>query len=168
MRVLPYPPQQLPTSIFKQGHYEFEGFGTVVIRVGNVGVIVLREVIRHAHYFALRFFRRCDVMKLAHIVVVHRHDKVEAGEICRLDGARTVREVVTTAQGTRTHTAIGQFAFVVVNHTRRINLKLRFHPCLTSKRAEDFFSGYGATDVAEADKENFHLVEVMRLKVEGA
>ena len=157
---MPHPPQQLRTSIFEQGNDEIERFGAVVIGVGDEGVRVLREVIRHAHDLLLCLFRGGGIVKLAHVVIIHRHDEVEAGEICRLDGARTVREIVTTAQGTRTHTTVCQFAFVVVNHTRRINLKLRFHPCLTSKRAEDFFSSYGATDIAEADKENFHLVEV--------
>ena len=162
---MPHPPQQLRTSIFEQGNNEVERLGAVVIGIGDEGVRVLREVVRHAHDLLLCLFRGGGVVKLAHIVIVHRHDEVEAREIFLTHGARTVCEVIPTALGASTHTTICQFAFVVVNHTRRINLKLRFHPCPTSKRAEDFFSSNGATDVAEADKEDFHLVEVWRLKV---
>ena len=81
MRVLPHPPQQLRTSIFEQGYDEVERFGAVVIGVGNEGVRVLREVVRHAHDLLLCLFRGGGVVKLAHVVIVHRHDKVEAREI---------------------------------------------------------------------------------------
>ena len=139
MRVLPYPPQQLRTSIFEQGDDEVERFGAVVIGVGDEGVRMLREVIRHAHDLLLCLFRGGGIMKLAHVVIVHRHDKVEARKIFLTHRARTVCEVIPTALGASTHTTIGQFAFVIVNHARRINRKLVFHPCLTSKRAKDFF-----------------------------
>jgi hypothetical protein len=54
---------------------------------------------------------------------------------------------------------------VIVNHARRINRKLVAHTCLMGKRAEDFFSSYGATDVAKAYEEDVHLIKVLRLKV---
>ena len=162
---MPHPPQQLRTSIFEQGNDEVEGFGTVVIGVGDEGVGVLREVIRHAHDLLLCLFRGCDGVKLAHIVVVHRHDEVEAREIFLTHGARTVCEMISTALSASTHTAICQFAFVVVNHARRINRKLVAHTCLMGKRAKDFFRRDGATDVAEAYEEDVHLIKVLRLKV---
>lgn len=139
MRVLPHPPQQLRTSVFEQSDDEVERFRAVVIGVGDEGVRVLREVVRHAHDLLLCLFRGGGIMKLAHVVVVHRHDEVEARKIFFTHRARTVCEVIPTALGASTHTTICQFAFVIVNHARRINRKLVSHPCPIGKRAKDFF-----------------------------
>ena len=165
MRVLPHPPQQLRTSIFEQGDDEVECFGAIVIGVGDEGVRVLREVIRHAHDLLLCLFRGGSVVKLAHVVIVHRHDEVEAREIFLTHRARTVCEVIPTALGASTHTTICQFAFVIVNHACRINRKLVSHPCLMGKRAKHFFRRDGATDISEAYEEDVHLIKVLRLKV---
>ena len=162
IKCLPHLPQQLRTSIFEQGNDEVERLGAVVIGVGDEGVRVLREVVRHAHDLLLCLFRGGGVVKLAHVVIVHRHDEVEAREIFLTHRARTVCEVIPTALGASTHTAICQFAFVIVNHARRINHKLVSHPCPIGKRAKDFFRRDGTADISEADEENFHWVKVIR------
>jgi hypothetical protein len=70
--------------------------------------------------------------------------------------------VIPTALGASTHTTICQFAFVIVNHACRINLKQVSHPCPIGKRAKDFFRRNGAADVAEAYEEDVHGVKVLR------
>lgn len=106
------------TSIFQQFYDEFEVFVAAVVRVGHDGVsaVVLKERGHHHHFAALFVGLRYAEEFLA-VTLVHSYNEVELAEVFVAYGTRTVSEVVAVVCSMGTHSAVGEFSFVIINES---------------------------------------------------
>ena len=110
-----------------------------------------REIIGKQHYLRLGICR-AQTGKAAQVGSVHCHDVVETAEVGGSDGTRAMREAIAAPRRRAPHAFIGKFAFVIVNQSGRINLKIFSPAAVLRQRAEHLFGQRGAANVAEAYK----------------
>ena len=106
------------TAIFNQVESQFESLGTAIVGVGHGGWLVATQIVGEQDDFAPHLaFTLCKAFETVQVVVVHGHDKVEAVEVVHTNGPRAMGEPIAPGRGVLAHTAVGVFAFVIVNHT---------------------------------------------------
>ena len=97
------------------------------------------------------------------VVSIHHQQQVELIKVFGSDLSRTAAEVVAVAGSMCPHAAVGQLAHVPVADAGRVHLDTVTLPLLFYQVRHDAFSGRRAADIAQADKEQFHLVFLCRL-----
>ena len=125
--------------------------GSAIVRVGNGRGGVAREVVGKEQHLGLGICR-AQAGKAAQVGGVHCHNVVETAEVGGAGGTGTMREAVAAPLSRAAHALIGKFAFMIVNQTGRINLKICASAAALRQRAEYLFGQRGATYIAETYK----------------
>ncbi len=143
-------------GVFKQIEHVVEIFACAVIGVGHARLaFVVAEEVGHQYHLLHVGGRRGHVAQAPHIVGIHGNDVVEMAEVFRRHGTRTMGQFVAALGGLLPHSAVGKFAFVVVDEACRIDFKLRVERVLLDPCAEHLFGGDRAADVSQANEKNF-------------
>ena len=144
--------QQTDCGILEEVEHVVEIFGAAIVGVGDGGGVMVAEEVGHQEQAGCGSGGGSAALELAHIVEVHADDIVEAREVGFLDRARTMSEAIAAAGGVSAHTRVGEFAFVVVDEARLLNVEGCGQAALGHQLAKYFLGSRGAADVAETDE----------------
>ena len=147
-------------AVFNQIEGQLKGLRSAIIRVGHGGRLMMPQIVGKQNDFTPNpALSLSKALETTQIVVVHCHDEVETVKVGHTDRPRVVGESVASGCSVVAHTAVGKFAFVIVNHTGRVYDVLVRHAGLGQLDAHHFLGSRRPTDIAQAnEKDVFHKV----------
>lgn len=130
-----------------------------------IRIWVARAKIRHTTQLGPLYWRRGTFTQIIHVTGIHTNNQIKIEKIVRCHWPRTMCQLIPTPGGMSTHTRIRQFAPVIAQNARRINLELIGAPCLFYQSAHHAFSSRRTADIAQTDKKYLFLHHIIMKNV---
>jgi hypothetical protein len=133
--------QQAPRGSFHQVEDLLETVGPAVVRIGHLGGVRVRRELHEEAQPLVRGIRRAPLQH-PQVLLVHRENQIEAGEVVRLDHAcpQTV-QVVAAARRRCARARIGRLADVIGRRTGGINFDRQLGRLTRRNDTKHAFSG---------------------------
>lgn len=145
--------EEVFASVFHEVEDVFEAFGAAVVGIGDFGVRVVGAELAEEADFLFVESPGVEGMEVMEVLAVHDEGEIEGLQVGGVDLAGAAGEGVMAVGGGGGHALIGEFAGVPTGRAGGVDKDLVGETGGSDEFAHDAFSGWGAADVAEADKQ---------------